>query len=84
MYVTSAMATSVQLSQPPQATGTAATTARKGMMTKMYSAMMMPRGYGPCVSGFGPITGSLSTEVMTPHNSRGTGRDDRKLTPTSP
>src|SRR5690348_16470299 len=73
------MATSVQDSQPPQATGTATSTARKGMITNAYRATSTPRGCGPSVSGLGPVVafGSVRTEVMAPHwgNAAGTAVD---------
>src|ERR1051326_975556 len=67
------MATSVQLSQPPQATGTAAMSARKGMTTNAQSATRMLVGCRPSVSGFGPVwvVGGSRTarDMATPHGS---------------
>src|SRR5829696_4182306 len=57
-YQTVAMATSVQVSQPPQATGTAATSATNGMITNAHSPIMMPRPCLPSVRGFGPWSGA--------------------------
>src|SRR4051812_36394544 len=70
------MATSVQDNQPPQATGTATSTARNGRITNAYSAISTPRGCGPSVSGLGPVlAASVSTEVMAPHWSGDRGED---------
>src|SRR5690348_1439305 len=62
------MATSVQDSQPPQATGIAARTARNGVITNAYRAIRTPRDCGPSVRGLGPlvVAGSI-TDVMAPH-----------------
>src|SRR3954467_5046862 len=61
------MATSVQESQPPHAMGTAANTARNGMITKAYRPIRTLRRWGPSVRGFGPVVGGASsTEVMAP------------------
>src|ERR1044071_6223283 len=63
------MAMSVQDSQPPQATGMAARTARNGMTTNAYRAKRMPLDCGPSVSGLGVAAFGVASavEVMTPH-----------------
>src|SRR5512138_2543254 len=74
------MAMSVQDSQPPQATGTAASTARNGMTTNAYRAMRTPRACGPSVSGLGPACGAASAvEVMAPHWTVGDGGAGREI-----
>src|SRR5690554_5609095 len=63
------MATSVHDSHPPQATGTAASSAAKGMNTNAQRAIMVPVECRPSVSGLGPDSGRSSVvAVMAPHN----------------
>lgn len=71
-YQKPATAMSVQLSQPPQATGTAASRARNGTTTKAQRATRMPRDWWPWVSGFGPVAfGSVKVVDIAPPSGTG-------------
>src|SRR5262245_57328041 len=77
-YKTMKIVTSAQLSPHPQATGAAAMTAANGMITKAQSAMRMPVGCFPSVSGFGPgavaaVGFSRTGADMAPRRWSGTG-----------
>ena len=66
-YITAASPMSSQLSPHPQASGTAATRASTGTITKTWTSRLSPDGRRPSMIGFGPLLvgASGASDVVT-------------------